>query len=46
LAVQFGHRLFQHLAVAGVAGDLELLGEMLPGEKKAIAFPVMLLLFG
>jgi hypothetical protein len=32
--------------VAGVAGGLELLGESLPGKKKAIAFPVALLVFG
>jgi hypothetical protein len=46
LAVQLGHRLLQHLAVARVAGALELLGEALPGKKEAIAFPVALLLFG
>ena len=46
MAVQFGHRLFQHLAVAGVAGGLELLDEALPGEQEAIAFPLALPQFG
>jgi hypothetical protein len=46
LAVEFSHRLFQHLTMARVTGGLELLGETLAGKQEAIAFPVVLLLVG
>jgi hypothetical protein len=44
LSLQFGDGVLQHLAVAGIAGGLELLGEASPGKQEALAFPVALLL--
>ena len=44
MTIQLCERSLQHLAVARVAGGLELLGKALPGKKEAIALPVMLLL--
>jgi len=46
LAVQFRDSLLQHLAVARVAGGLQLLREAMPRKKEALAFPVALLLLG
>jgi len=46
LTIQLRKRLLQHLAVARVAGRLQLFGEPLPGKKQALVFPVALLLLG
>jgi hypothetical protein len=38
LPIQFGERLFQHVAVTRIAGCLQLLQEMLAGKKQTFAF--------
>ena len=46
LTIQLRNRLLQHLAVARVAGCLQLLSEAFPGQKQTLAFPVALLFAG
>ena len=46
LGLQFGEGLFQHLAVTGVAGGLELLPQSLPGEQQSLAPAIPLLVVG
>lgn len=44
LSIQFGHRLLQHLAMAGVTGCLELPGQTFAGKKQAVTFAVAVLI--
>jgi hypothetical protein len=46
LAIDFGDRLGQHLAVARGGCSLELLRQPLAGKNQPLAFPVALLLVG
>jgi len=44
--VQIGEGMLQHLAVARVAGSLQLLCQTLAGQRQALSFAIALLLLG
>jgi hypothetical protein len=46
LAIQFGDRLLQHLAMTWIADGLKLLSETLAGKKQAVALAVAFLFAG